>query len=409
MKTIYLVDEYASSQNNGIGAFVREFVYCMRRMHLPVCHIAFNAPVKEFARVEEKGVGKMLFPVFPKGTFIHYPAIVDKFFRLYIPDSPETLFFFNHSPCDRVLEAVRRSHPQSKLIFTTHDFGWTHYLAGNRGAFDRLVRNRAKKKIQERKGYLLNYFDREKKTHALADKLVCLSEDTYRFLLDTYGVDPGKLLCIPNGMRRKTGPVAPDEKAAVRKRLAVGPEEKILLFVGRPTLQKGFFALIRAFAGVVKIHPEARLVVAGSDGSVRVENLLVKIPQCATRITFTGLLDKKALYNWYRAADIGLFPSYYEQSSYTGIEMLMYGLPVVATDGYGVNNMFRSGENARIAGLGGMKSDKRFVVNLEEAMNELLASGDACRKLAEGARKAYGARYHIRHMLRSYRRLIESI
>ena len=54
---------------------------------------------------------------------------------------------------------------------------------------------------------------------------------------------------------------------------------------------------------------------------------------------YIGYLQKNELEKWYQLVDIGVLPSYSEQCSYTGIEMMMYSLPIVASDGFGVRIM----------------------------------------------------------------------
>ena len=49
------------------------------------------------------------------------------------------------------------------------------------------------------------------------------------------------------------------------------------------------------------------------------------------KITFTGKLNKEDLYKLYQIADIGVLPSFHEQCSYVAIEMMMYGIPLVAS------------------------------------------------------------------------------
>ena len=57
------------------------------------------------------------------------------------------------------------------------------------------------------------------------------------------------------------------------------------------------------------------------------------------KVTFTGKVDKDELYAFYRIADVGGMPSFHEQCSYVGIEMLMHGLPVIGTDTTGLKEM----------------------------------------------------------------------
>jgi len=94
----------------------------------------------------------------------------------------------------------------------------------------------------------------------------------------------------------------------------------------------------------------------------------------AAKVTYTGLNEKKEIRRWYQIADIGIIPSFSEQCSYVGIEMMMHGLPVVASDGFGVRNMFQDGVNAKVAKIGDRKNPKHFISGLTVAILELLFS-----------------------------------
>lgn len=93
---------------------------------------------------------------------------------------------------------------------------------------------------------------------------------------------------------------------------------KILLYVGRVSLQKGAIDLINSFATVVKYFPKTVLVIAGEFESM----LLQKInDEIRGNLVLLGTIPHKELCHWYQVADWGVIPSYYEQCSYTGIEM----------------------------------------------------------------------------------------
>lgn len=60
-KKIYVFDEYVSSQNNGIGTFLGEFLYVMKQLEAELCVLIFNADVERFAIMEEEGIKKCYF------------------------------------------------------------------------------------------------------------------------------------------------------------------------------------------------------------------------------------------------------------------------------------------------------------------------------------------------------------
>ena len=125
----------------------------------------------------------------------------------------------------------------------------------------------------------------------------------------------------------------------------------------------------------------------------------------AAKITFTGQISKTRLNEWYQIADIGVLASYSEQCNYSGIEMMMHGLPVVASDGFGIGAMFTDDVNAKIARIGDRNNAEEFENNLAETFLKLLQSESLCRKLGEKGRKIYESQYSINIMREGYRTL----
>ena len=97
--------------------------------------------------------------------------------------------------------------------------------------------------------------------------------------------------------------------------------------------------MIKAFRMLLKKNPDCRLVIAG-DGDL--SKYIYESRYCS-KITFVGKLPHKELYLLYQIADIGVLPSLMEQCSYTVIEMLMFGLPIIGTTTPGISEMIEDG------------------------------------------------------------------
>ncbi len=169
------------------------------------------------------------------------------------------------------------------------------------------------------------------------------------------------------------------------------------------------YALLNAFHFLLKKKPGVRLVIIGSDNGNRIENLLTISSGFATRVSFLGLISKEELEKWYAVADVGVIPSYYEQCPYVGIEMMMHGLPVVASDGFGLRNMFQDGVNALIAPIGNREDTEEFSCNLAKAIDELLSSEELRKTLGRNAREIYHSYYSEKQMLKGYKDLLASL
>ena len=196
------------------------------------------------------------------------------------------------------------------------------------------------------------------------------------------------------------------QKMKLRETYYISPNEKILLFVGRIETIKGIEPLMACFEEVLKKFPNCRLVLTG-DGNMR--NVVYLCKKAWSKVVFTGKIDKNTLNQWYQIADIALFPSYHELCSYVGIEMMMHGLPIVASDGYGVRNMFHDGINAKVAKIEQWDNPLKFKNNLKESIIELLSSETTLLKLKKGAIATYKTKYSIEQMQEGYAQLFDSL
>lgn len=402
MKNIYLLDEYVSSAKNGIGTYLGELLYCFKKMEAQVCLIAFNSDRKEFCIEDVAGIKTICFPKFPEGDYNRNSMIVNRFLRLHVPDSPDTVFCFNHSPCGKLMQSVKESHPMSKQIYIIHDFSWTGPLLGNTLEYSRIVNSTTDSSVAKNK-FLLDIWQGEKAMQETADRVVCLSAGTLQLLIDVYGTDKRKIHLIPNGLRKRK--VLDNEvKMLLKKERYINENEKVILFVGRLTEPKGIIALLRALRIVLKTCPDVKLVISGASYS----HPFSDFSDIASRVIYTGHLGNLELEKWYCIADVGIIPSYTEQCSYVGIEMMMHGLPIVASDGFGVRDMFHKDVNAIVAPVGRLEHPEDFVQNISDAILRLFASEELARQIGENAQRVYASQYNIGRMKKGYKKLLNS-
>ena len=113
---------------------------------------------------------------------------------------------------------------------------------------------------------------------------------------------------------------------------AANTKTPLLLAVGRLVARKGHRTLLRAMPSILKQHPGARLVIIGR-GHMR-KTLMRQAKRLgiahAVHIQPGMSFDKLALH--FRAADLVVYPSYYEGQGLIPLEALASGTPVVTVD-----------------------------------------------------------------------------
>lgn len=166
-----------------------------------------------------------------------------------------------------------------------------------------------------------------------AQVVLCNSESLRREALSLRIAPPEKLNILGSGSSNgvnveRFSPGASD----VRRQLGLRRESPVIGFVGRLTRDKGLPELLEAFELILKIEPEARLLLVGwfdaSEDSLS-PSVQARI-ECHPRIHCTGYVEDTAPY--YRAFDLLVLPTWREGFPNAVLEAAATGLPVVTTE-----------------------------------------------------------------------------
>lgn len=147
-------------------------------------------------------------------------------------------------------------------------------------------------------------------------------------------------------------PMSKQEREAARSKLQFKPEDNILLYSGRITIEKNLHTLLKTFAIVEQMLPNAHLLIAGTDFDVpftefgvfplSVRSMLDKIVSRLKikRAKFIGqqnVMDLRALYN---IADLAVnFTLHHDENfGLAQIEAMACGTPVAATQWGGLKD-----------------------------------------------------------------------
>ena len=142
-------------------------------------------------------------------------------------------------------------------------------------------------------------------------------------------VQSGKITIIPNAIDLEKFAFNPDKRKLLRQKL--GLENKFVLgHIGRFVYPKNHSFLIDVFAEVVKVKPEARLMLVG-DGELR-KNIEEKVVSLGLQDKVLFLGNRNDVADLYNAMDIFLLPSHYEGLPVVGVEAQANGLKCLFSD-----------------------------------------------------------------------------
>lgn len=132
---------------------------------------------------------------------------------------------------------------------------------------------------------------------------------------------------------------------SVRQLLSIPSDARVLIFVGRLTLEKGVFELAEAFESVGARHG-AHLILVGPDEADLEGRVRDTCRTSLSRIHFVKAADNPEHY--LAAADIFCLPSYREGFGLAAIEAAACGLPSVVTRVYGLTDAVEDSRTALI-------------------------------------------------------------
>lgn len=169
---------------------------------------------------------------------------------------------------------------------------------------------------------------------AAADAVIAVSEWTKNILVSKYGIPPEKITVVHNGIdlgdKKRTRPCIRELKKA---------GNKIVLFVGRITLQKGPDYFIRTAKRVLQFRPNTLFIVSGS-GDMEYQMIRQAADEgISDKVFFAGFLRGDDLDSVYQAADLYIMPSISEPFGITPLEAISNGTPVLISKQSGVSEV----------------------------------------------------------------------
>ena len=243
-------------------------------------------------------------------------------------------------------------------------------------------------------------YEIEKKGFIAADFICAVSQFTKDKLVRHYGISPEKIIVVHNAVEGSAFPKHHDWQDESSSKLK--KYHKIVLFLGRITIQKGPDWFLKAAKLVYDKDPDVKFIFAGSgDMELRMIEEAAALG-IAHNVIFTGFLRGKDIDKAYRMADLYVMPSISEPFGITPLESIRNGTPVLISRQSGVSEVLRSAIKVDFWDIDKMASKILQILNDKELHNNLKEQGieevrqirwdDAARKCIEVYNRAVAAR-----------------
>ncbi|WP_437541978.1 glycosyltransferase [Sorangium sp. So ce367] len=222
-------------------------------------------------------------------------------------------------------------------------------------------------------------------------RVVLLTEDILDIARRHHPEHGGRFAVIENGTHAPAE--TPDflaARAALSARLRPRGDERIILYVGRISREKGIYELAAALPGIVEAVPGAKLVIAGNkkgDPNVaRIEAAWAERGLVAgVHYELAGWVEGAEKAALYALCDCVVIPSHYEHMPLTALEAMAHGKLVVINDIESLRGTFHALDPERrcVLPVLGIADPRRIVEALRSALDrpeetaEIVARGRA--------------------------------
>ncbi|WIY27743.1 glycosyltransferase family 4 protein [Parasedimentitalea psychrophila] len=199
----------------------------------------------------------------------------------------------------------------------------------------------------------------ESEIYAEAEHVFTFGPKIRDFLLNDYGMAPGKVSAIGAGAS-----VTPEREVdSSQERYG----RRNILFVGVEWERKGGPELIKAFCQLRKTLPDATLTIIGCAPDVEVDGCQV-----------IGRLPIAEMAEYFHRASCFCMPSRVEPFGVVFLEAMQFGLPVISTTVGDIGAIVQDGVTGRLVA-------PRNSAELAQALYQVLADPGTCREMGRAA------------------------
>jgi glycosyltransferase involved in cell wall biosynthesis len=214
-------------------------------------------------------------------------------------------------------------------------------------------------------------YEIEKAGMRAADLVVAVSNRTRNKVIEKYGIPPEKVKVIYNGIEFGNNGAVIEQNLDKLKRNG----NKIVLFVGRITLQKGPDYFVSMAEKVLSHEPNTFFVVSGS-GDMEGEMIRqVANRGLSSKFIFCGFLRGEELNKVYKAADIFVMPSVSEPFGLVPLEAMISEVPVLVSKESGVSEILSSALKSHFWDIDDMADKVISVLRHKKLQNHLSVNG----------------------------------
>jgi glycogen synthase len=179
-------------------------------------------------------------------------------------------------------------------------------------------------------------YDIERRGMHAAIKVIAVSYLTKAMVTHHYGVEASKVEVVYNAIETNGGgPVLPIKEG----NWDIQKDERIVLFLGRITMQKGPEYFLASAKKVLEVMQNVKFVMAGSGDLTRRTIEMANEMGIGDKVLFTGFLKGPDVERVFKMADLYVMPSVSEPFGIAPLEAMNHEVPVIISKQSGVSEV----------------------------------------------------------------------
>lgn len=327
-KRAFILDAEGLPGQYGIGKFVKTVYYeAQKNEGFQFIFIKRIESINKLSISTNDNIVEVLIP-FPENSnkaWSHIESLgllclLDEEFNF----AKEDVFHINDNSQFPLIRNIKKFFP-CKIIYSIHVLLWQIFYNNDYALFSL---NWASRSTNVGNPYL-NKINEEAQICKIVDFVVVLNEETQKFVKKVYNISNEKVKLIPNGVPEANHRQSVEAVIALKEKLNILPQEKIILFVGRIGTQKGVDHLIDCVIGLIKKGNKIKLLLAGNG---EIDKMIELTYGYWKNIIFVGYVPSDKIFDFYFLADMVVSPTQSEQSSFTILEAMSCKKPIIVSD-----------------------------------------------------------------------------
>jgi glycosyltransferase involved in cell wall biosynthesis len=234
---------------------------------------------------------------------------------------------------------------------------------------------------------------------SLCAKMIAVSDDLRRYLVDTLNFNPRKVMTLRNGIDLKRF-TASSSREESRRLFSIPSDALVAGTAGSLFKVKGLEYLLEAAEKLSDLYPNLLLIIAGEGDQKEALEEKARELELGDRVRFLGFCE--SIPNLLNAIDVYVCSSLSEGLSLSILEAMAMSKPVVATD---------VGGNREIV----VPDDSGYLVppcdqsSLARRISELFDSSELRERFGRKGRKIVEQKFSLEKMIQDYEKLYERL